>query len=975
MIKQIRLRGISRSPSDRMTQDGGLAECLNLQLDQGELVPMPKPQDISDEVFGDLASSSRMITAMYIHQGTYYSNYIVWRVIGPIYEHGSYRVVYSLISSSGGTTTTIRSWSVDGQDYSLKPQITSVGNTLVVLFNDDMYYFLFKDGEYRYLGDHIPVPQLRFYMNPDSINREPSVSGDTPVPSDIDTDTVDFMKSPTSRYNDKGVDLTVSDWGVDGNAYKVKTEKQRAVLDAINTVVSTRSMDANEEGKCIFPVFLRYALRMYDGTLYGCSAPILMGGELNNYISLRMISLLSDRTVPHQEGGTTTNTPIYEVGASVKTPAKYSIVADFTYNNITKADWEDLIVGIELYVSTPILPYVDYDAIQLSDREAATPSSGGVYDWFAAKATLDPVRWQNKQEEILLAHQTTYFAKKWSLDELEDLTQVALTDINYSGEWLATQGVMVESYNSVHRLAGDKISSYNNRLMLEGAKMELYPGYPFFPGTYPISSSGNSDTFSFVWHLMIDGEEKTVITKDPGGDRHMSPLMAGSYEQSFIWWFSYPDARAVSLDVYEETSEYVFIRRFPAKAFTEANVSYVFAGFGTTPSLPPLNIFSGDFPDDDPIAVLPDQILMSKSDNPFIFPADGVIDFNGANVFGTGMATKALSEGQFGQFPIYVFTSTGIWSLTLNSEGGFVAKHPVSRDVALEGTIVPIDQAIVFTTKKGVMVLSGSDIASISPDMNGKHYVLDGEAAALLETGGLSGLVAASQNPESFQDFMQAAKPVYDYTGERIVFGSETYGGYMYVYRLNTGTWHKMTLIQADGEDSGAYYVVSALNSYPNAVMSLLDGEGNAKVINLSTVLDTDGDVDNAMEDGLSTSLDTDGDGDNAMENGLSTVLDADGTGGNAMENGLVVTRAMDFDERDIRKTLRDLRIRGAYHRGHAKYILLGSFDGFTWHRLHSLRGASFKLFRLIIVTTLAAAERISWVEVDYQTRFTNRLR
>ena len=74
-------------------------------------------------------------------------------------------------------------------------------------------------------------------------------------------------------------------------------------------------------------------------------------------------------------------------------------------------------------------------------------------------------------------------------------------------------------------------------------------------------------------------------------------------------------------------------------------------------------------------------------------------------------------------------------------------------------------------------------------------------------------------------------------------------------------------------------------------------------------------------------------------------------------------------------KALRDLRIRGAYHRGHAKYILMGSFDGFTWHRLHSLRGASFKLFRLVIVTTLAAAERISWVEVDYQTRFANRLR
>ena len=930
MIKQIQLRGISRTPSDRMTQDGGLAECLNLQLDHGELVPMPKPADITEDVLGDSVTNYELV--LHIHRGTYYSNYI--------YGYWTQARNFYLCAMVDGQRADLKDFDFTNSEVSGFPDVTSVGNTIIVAFNGEMHYFLFKDGEYRYLGDHIPVPQLRFYMNPDSINREPGVSGDTPVPSDIDTETVDFMKSPTSRYNDKGVELNISDWGVDGNAYKVKTEKQRAVLDAINTVVSTRSMEANEEGKCIFPVFLRYALRMYDKTLYACSAPILVGGELNKYISLRMISLLSDRTVPHQEGGSTTNTPIYEVGASVKTPAKYSIVADFTYNNITKADWEDLIVGIELYVSTPILPYVDYDAIQLKDREAATPSSGGVYDWFAAKATLDPVRWQNKQEEILLAHQTTYFAKKWSLDELEDLTQVALTDINYSGEWLATQGVMVESYNSVHRLAGDKISSYNNRLMLEGAKMELYPGYPFFPGTYPISSSGNSDTFSFVWHLMIDGEEKTVITKDPGGDRHMSPLMAGSYEQSFIWWFSYPDARAVSLDVYQETSGYVFIRRFPAKAFTEANVSYVFAGFGPTPSLPPLNIFSGDFPDDDPIASMPDQTLLSKNDNPFVFPAEGVIDFKGAKIIGTAMATKALSEGQFGQFPLYVFTSEGVWPLTLDASGNIVDKNPnmVTRDVALEGTIVPIDQAIVFTTKKGVMLLSGSDVVTISPDMSGKHYILDDEVATLLSSGGLSGFITAAQNPESFQEFMETASPVYDYTGERLIFASATYGSYMYVYRLNTGTWHKMTLNDGDDSPISFFSGLKMLNSYPDAIMSVFTTEG-AKVFN------------------------------------FSTVLDADGTGGNAMENGLVVTRAMDFDERDIRKTLRDLRIRGAYHRGHAKYILLGSFDGFTWHRLHSLRGASFKLFRIAIVTTLAASERLSWIEVDYQTRFANRLR
>ena len=45
MIKKLQLRGISRTPSDRMTSDGGCAESLNVQLHAGEIAPMPKPED------------------------------------------------------------------------------------------------------------------------------------------------------------------------------------------------------------------------------------------------------------------------------------------------------------------------------------------------------------------------------------------------------------------------------------------------------------------------------------------------------------------------------------------------------------------------------------------------------------------------------------------------------------------------------------------------------------------------------------------------------------------------------------------------------------------------------------------------------------------------------------------------------------------------------------------------------------------
>lgn len=110
----------------------------------------------------------------------------------------------------------------------------------------------------------------------------------------------------------------------------------------------------------------------------------------------------------------------------------------------------------------------------------------------------------------------------------------------------------------------------------------------------------------------------------------------------------------------------------------------------------------------------------------------------------------------------------------------------------------------------------------------------------------------------------------------------------------------------------------------------------------------------------------------------LSTVLDhsgAEGSEDSAMETGLIVTRPFDLDAPDVRKVIKDIRIRGQFNRGDVKYILLGSFDGINWKRLTSLRGGSFKLFRMVIVANLSPNERISWIDVDYDTRFTNRLR
>ena len=56
-------------------------------------------------------------------------------------------------------------------------------------------------------------------------------------------------------------------------------------------------------------------------------------------------------------------------------------------------------------------------------------------------------------------------------------------------------------------------------------------------------------------------------------------------------------------------------------------------------------------------------------------------------------------------------------------------------------------------------------------------------------------------------------------------------------------------------------------------------------------------------------------------------------------------------------------------------YMLLASQDGINYKRIGSLRGKSWKMFRIVILASLKPYERISWIDFEYESRFKNRLR
>ena len=81
--------------------------------------------------------------------------------------------------------------------------------------------------------------------------------------------------------------------------------------------------------------------------------------------------------------------------------------------------------------------------------------------------------------------------------------------------------------------------------------------------------------------------------------------------------------------------------------------------------------------------------------------------------------TKAVSEGQFGQFPLYAFCDDGIWALEPSSDGTYASKQPVSRDVCSNPRgITQTDNAVIYTTQG--LKIQGSTVTNISKKMEGK---------------------------------------------------------------------------------------------------------------------------------------------------------------------------------------------------------------------------------------------------------------
>ena len=312
-IKQIQLRGISRTPSDRMTADGGLAESLNVHLDENEQAPTLPPDDVTAEL-GVPTNMRRPF--VFIHKGNGYTNYITF-VKG--YQLGAYLgLEWEFIAELESEETFMSA--------------SSIGNTLIVMSDKHSHYALFKDGHYIYLGNKIPMPTIS--LTPSGVSDDGAHGHSLHGGTERERYTLSgggTTYTTPDHFMPLGINIDKESWNAGAQAAELEDRnyvgcylgenKTDPTVQRYETFLSlaqeriTNYYEHAKELKCfVNQVFAMYAIRLYNET-YICSVPVLMPGGFESPFFFQYVRNTTGVTRPSENDDFEDNREYFRGGA------------------------------------------------------------------------------------------------------------------------------------------------------------------------------------------------------------------------------------------------------------------------------------------------------------------------------------------------------------------------------------------------------------------------------------------------------------------------------------------------------------------------------------------------------------------------------------------------------------------------------------------------------------------------------------
>lgn len=219
------------------------------------------------------------------------------------------------------------------------------------------------------------------------------------------------------------------------------------------------------------------------------------------------------------------------------------------------------------------------------------------------------------------------------------------------------------------------------------------------------------------------------------------------------------------------------------------------------------------------------RVQMSELDNPFIFPSKYSYQVGTGAITNIAANTEPISTGQFGEYPLQIFTEKGIWAMS-QGDGDvlFSAIIPVSGDIAIKNGVLGLSAGVVFRTADKLFLLRGKEVTEISVLVDGApNYFMqtDSYLNVFLNDVRLCQIAYAMSGIE-FNQYLDGAIIGFDkYNNELIVSNYER--TWSYVFNFESGFWYKINR-----------RIYGLINNYPELYSKEIDG-----IYNLSSESDT----------------------------------------------------------------------------------------------------------------------------------------
>lgn len=885
MIQELIYNGYSSTPSGIQCPDGDLSVALNAIPENGAIKHIEKPRTIFT-----LPSGQKVV---YIHSVSVFENYI-------ILDEASQKLLW--IPSDSPQTPGKELFTISGKELY---QVTAMGNVLVTLTSDGIIYSLYKSDSYQPMGNKPAFPSISFRLRVGEVNSEIL--------------TANFEKFSPTPSPDGGISIS-------NNA-------KEAVKNTVTGYFNPIAAQAKEDGLFLYPIMVRYAYRMYDNTLSYISQPIQLYPSDGVPLTIRYA------------GQHTDNLQVKAFNVQVRS---FKSQLMYQINNLEEvkqslAEWGELIKSIDIFV-TQDMEIINDSSIASGGMSGfmgnishlhGQGSFHGCYN--GEKVNGKYVYRKHKLKEGGSDSQAYFYVGSTTIIKDDGpvnfyhISTISLSSLNADEQEVEIEQGVLPTDTLVNReqLKGDSnideqliakyVYTYNARLNLTGVTV--------LPRPYPLESCfayGNAvydpeskktveKTYSFKAYVLIEAEKRNVmVTCDSS-----IPMNIDGYNNFFF--FSNVNAKELIVERTDTNGTKSYSKtKFKKHQGLDGCFTYINSSFDDIVDMSIVSHTDIGIP-------YPNKIYTSEVNDPFTFPASLVSAVGSGAIVGISSAAKALSEGQFGQFPLYAFTDEGVWALEVSDTGAYYARQPITRDVCISPeSITQIDSAVLFATHRGIMMLSGSQSICISEtiDKNEPFSLLSfPKGKELLQIAALpvSDIIIAP-----FRDFLLSSRMLYDYAHQRIIVYNPEHS-IAYVFSLSSKQWG---MIESN--------IASSVNSYPEALAMSHKGE----LINFSEE-------------------------------------------GNQAVTSLLLTRPFKLGDPALFKTIDTVIQRGYFTEGSIKQVFYGSNDYRHWFPVKSssssyMRGFSgtpFKAFRLAVIASLDTFDSLIGCSISFTPRLTSRLR